>query len=101
MHFWIAFQAFLFAVVVPVVTYLLKAFGIGSVVFIGLSIVITQLKDFAISHMNGLPADVLGILGIMQADVALNIIVSSVLARAILSGLNSSTGKMKKFTLEA
>lgn len=101
MQYYIAAQAFIFAVVVPLVTHLLKAFGIGAVVFTGMTIAINEIKDYAINQFSGLPADVIGIMGIMQLDVGFNMVISSVLASAILKGLNSASGKKKKFVLEA
>jgi hypothetical protein len=98
---WIALQIFLFTIIVPLVTHLLKAFGIGAVVFTGMTLLIDELKSLAISQFAGLPADVISIAGIMNLDVAFNMIVSSVLASAVLKGLDRVTGTKKAFVLKA
>ena len=98
---WTAFQVFLFTVAAPLIRHILKALGIGAVTYTGLTIAIDQLESMFLSSINGLAADVVGILGIMQIDVAFNMIVSSVIAKAILDGLNSTTGSKKSYTLKA
>ena len=101
MQFWIAFQAFIFAVVVPLVRYLLKAFGIGAVTFTGLTVLTSQIKSYVLEQFAGLPSDVVMLIGLMKIDVGFNMILSAVLARAIRSGMNSSSGKVKEYTFEA
>jgi len=98
---WVAFQLFLFTIIIPLITHVLKAFGIGAVVFSGMTLAIDELKDYAIAQFAGLPADVIGILGIMQLDTALNMIISSVLASAVLKGFDKVTGTKKSYVLKA
>jgi hypothetical protein len=101
MPIWIAIQTFIFTVAVPLVRQILQAFGIGAVVFSGLTVVLEQLKQIVLDQFAGLPSDIVLIIGLMKIDVAFNIILSSILARMILSGINSTTGKKKTYSIEA
>ncbi len=88
-------------VLVPFAVRILKGFGIGIVTYTGINLVLTELVEFAQDSLNGLPADILGIVGLMNLDVALNMIVSAVLAKTVLDGFNNATGNKKDFVFKA
>jgi len=88
-------------VLVPFVIRLLKGLGIGIVTYTGIDLVLTELVEFAQDALNGLPADILSFVGMMNLDIALNMIVSAILAKTVLDGFNSATGTKKDFVLKA
>ena len=73
---WTVLQVFLFTVVAPLVRHVLKALGIGAITYTGLTVATDQLEQMFNNAISGLTADVVGILGIMQVDVAFNMILS-------------------------
>lgn len=88
-------------VIVPFVVRLLKAFGIGAVTYTGLTYATDFFADYIQDNLQGLPADALAILGLTQVDVAINMIISAIIARAVLNGFNSETGSKKSYVLQA
>jgi len=93
--FFANLAAFFVAVIAPLALRVLAALGIGAAVYSGIDATTTALSDYAIAQVNGLPADIFGIVGLMKIDVALNIIVSSITIKMTLAGLTG--GSIKKF----
>jgi hypothetical protein len=87
-------------VVIPFAVRLLKGAGIGVVTYTGLTYATDFFSDLIQQNLQGLPADALAILGLTQVDVAVNMIISAVLARAILNGFNEA-GTRKQFKMQA
>ncbi len=73
------------------------ALGIGFVSYVGIDLLLDQAKGYILSMYTGLPTDMLAILGIMHVDEAINIIISSIAAKLIVSGL-CAAGGIKKLT---
>jgi len=67
----------------------LVALGFAAVTYTGLSTTLDWLKAQAVSAMQGLPADVVAMLGYMQVGVAMSIIASALATRLVLEGLSS------------
>lgn len=84
---------FLSAIVGPLVAKVLTSLGLGAVTYVGITVLLSTVKTYLIGEVNGLPGDLLAILGLAKLDVAVNIMLSAVAARAALSGVNLSTGK--------
>ena len=71
----------------------LVALGFGYVAYTGIDIALESAKTSFISAANGLPADVVGMLGVLKIGTGVNIILSALTARLILNGLTSGTIK--------
>ncbi len=84
---------FLSSIVGPLVAKVLTSLGMGAISYVGITVLLSAVRTYLIGNVTGLPADVLAILGLAKLDVAVNIILSAVAARAALSGVNLSTGK--------
>lgn len=84
---------FLSAIVGPLVAKVLTSLGMGAVTYIGITVLLSAVRTYLIGSVTGLPADLLAILGLFKLDVAVNIMLSAVAARAALSGVNRTTGK--------
>lgn len=84
---------FLSAIVGPLVAKVLTSLGLGAVSYVGITVLLSGVKTYLIGEITGLPADILMILGLAKVDIAVNIALSAVAARAALSGVNLSTGK--------
>lgn len=85
---------FLASIVGPLAAKILTSLGIGAITYVGITALLSTVTSFLISNITGLPADVLALLGLCKADVMINIMLSAIPARAILSGM-SSTGSKK------
>jgi hypothetical protein len=83
---------FLSSIVGPLAAKVLTALGIGAVSYVGITALLSNVKSYLISQIGGSPPEVLAILGMLKADVAINIVLSAVTARAIISGMNKNTG---------
>lgn len=84
---------FLSSIVGPLAAKILTALGIGAVTFVGITALLATVKSYLIGSMTGMPADVLAVLGLIKVDIAVNIMLSAVTARAALSGVNASGKK--------
>lgn len=101
MWFYYIFQ-FLGLVLVPLAKLLMKALGIGAVSYIGINLVLEQVKSYVISNIGAAGPLVTGFLGAAKIDVFINIILAAVTTRMAIAGLNKlSNGKVKKYTLQA
>lgn len=67
----------------------LLSLGFASITYTGLSATLDWLKSQAVSNMQLLSADTVNLMGYMKVGVALNIIVSALLARMLLDGLSA------------
>jgi hypothetical protein len=83
---------FLSSIVGPLAAKVLTAVGIGAVSYVGITALLANVKSYLINQISGAPAEVLSILGLLKVDVAINIVLSAVIARAVISGMNKSTG---------
>lgn len=67
----------------------LIALGITYVSYQGLDVLLTGIKGDIFSNLGGLSGQVLGIVGVLQVDTAINIIFSAIAARMVVAGLTS------------
>jgi len=72
----------------------LIALGIGYVSYQGIDTALAFIKAQALANLTALPANMVLLLGLMKIGVLLNILMSAVVARMTLNGLQS--GAMKK-----
>lgn len=72
---------------------LLRGLGFAAVTYTGVTAVMSFAKDYVFSNLGAVPASWLQVLGILQIDVAINILFSAYVARAVLWGMNSSGSK--------
>lgn len=78
---------------VPLGWKLLRGLGFAAVAFVGVSAMMEQAKDYVFSNLGSVPGAWLQMLGVLQVDVAINILFSAYIARAILWGMNKSGDK--------
>lgn len=67
----------------------LIALGIGYVTYSGLSVLLDWIKAEIFSNLMGINVTVLGIIGTLQVDTAVNIIFSAIAARFVVAGVSS------------
>lgn len=67
--------------------------GISVVTYSGVDTTINWLKSGAVAALGGLPAEVIGILGLMQVGVCISMVFSAMAVRLTLNGLTSGTFK--------
>lgn len=84
---------FLSTIVGPLVAKVLTSLGIGAVTYVGITAVLAAARSYLLANVTGMPADVLALMGLIKLDIAVNIMLSAVTARAVLSGVNQATGK--------
>lgn len=72
---------------------MLIAAGVGVVSYTGMQIMSQKILQAMWGQINGMPATVLGVMGVLHLGACINVIVSACLARAALNGLNSGTVK--------
>lgn len=84
---------FLSTIVGPLVAKVLTSLGIGAVSYVGITVLLSSVKTYLVGQVSGMPGDVISLFGVARVDVAVNIALSAVAARAALSGVNLSTGK--------
>lgn len=73
------------------------ALGIGTITYTGISLGIDSLKASAMSAVNGLPADALGLVGYLWMDKAMTIIFSAV---AVSISMRLLSGSLKKMVIK-
>ena len=84
---------FLANIIGPLAAKLLTSLGIGAVTYIGITALLDTVRSYLLSNVTGMPADVLALFGLIKLDIAINIMLAAVAARASLAGVDSSTGK--------
>lgn len=94
MHFVYIAQLLIF-IAGPIVKMVFRMLGIGFVTYVGVSLVITQAKNFIVSQSNQTGPVIVQILGLMKVDMALNIMIAAVTTRFIMSGLDKASGSMR------
>jgi len=87
---------FLTTILGPLVTRVLTGLGIGAVSYVGITALLAQVKSYMVSSVSGAPADALQLMGLAKLDIAFNIILSAVTARAVMAGMNAATGGITK-----
>ncbi|MGU2531130.1 DUF2523 domain-containing protein, partial [Pseudomonas aeruginosa] len=96
MPMFVALFSFLSSIAGPLVAKVLISLGIGAVTYTGISLMISQIKTYAVSMFGSVGADYAAILGLAKVDVALNIVFAAVVARAVISGMDKASGSITK-----
>lgn len=71
----------------------LLALGLSLITYTGVSTSIDYLKGQAVSAFTGMGSDVVGLLGVMKVGEFVSLIVSAIVARSIISGIQSDSMK--------
>jgi len=71
----------------------LVGLGIAVASYAGLDVGLTFLRDAAFQNLDTLPANILGLLGVLKVGVCISIVASAYVVRLTLSGLASGTVK--------
>ena len=79
------------------VSSVLKALGVSAVTFVGMDLAITAIHNLIKSNLQGLPAYIAGILGLLKFDIAIEIIFAAIAGRLAMSLFS---GSFKKLTLK-
>lgn len=66
----------------------LLALGMGLVIFVGLGYVLEQISAAIQGYMQGLPADLVGLLGLTDIDLVVNMVISAYSARVAMAQLS-------------
>lgn len=93
---FVALFTFLSSIVGPLVAKVLTALGIGLVTYTGITLVMDQARDAIVSNMSATGAAYVAIFGLAKVDVAVNIMLGAVAARAALSGIDKASGSVTK-----
>lgn len=97
---WIV-ASFIFHVIVPLVIKVIKGLGVGAVLYVGINIIMGEAEAYITANLGATSADLRGLLGLAKVDIAINILLSAISTRLVLSGVNSITGRKKDFILKA
>jgi hypothetical protein len=84
---------FLSSIVGPLAAKILTSLGLGAVTYIGITALLTTVRIYLINNVGGVPADIAMLFGLLKVDIAINIMLSAVTARAVIAGMNKTTGK--------
>lgn len=90
---------FLALVVSGLVFRALASLGFAYVTYSGLNSVIDTIKSYTIGLFSAVPDDVVYILGLAKIDVAFNIMLSAVVARLALAGMDRVSGTLTALAL--
>ncbi|NMZ77623.1 DUF2523 domain-containing protein [Pseudomonas nitroreducens] len=93
---FVALFTFLSSIVGPLVAKVLTALGVGLVTYTGITLVMDQARDAIVSNMSATGAAYVAIFGLAKVDVAVNIMLGAVAARAALSGIDKASGSVTK-----
>lgn len=87
---------FLSTVLGPLISKVLTGLGIGAVSYVGINLMLEQVKDYIVSSFGGVGSDTLMLLGLAKVDISINIVLAAVTARAVYSGMSKATGSISK-----
>jgi len=82
----------------PIVTALLKMIGFGFVTYTGINLGLEQVKDYIVSNAGGMAPQIVGVLGLAKVDICMNIMLSAIATRALLTGLDKATDRKRIHT---
>ncbi|WP_018607152.1 DUF2523 domain-containing protein [Uliginosibacterium gangwonense] len=89
--------AAILSIVGTLIGQILLGLSIGFVSYIGINVAMTYFHDAFVSAGNSLPAQVVGILGVLKVGTSLNILTSAIAAKWALQGLKNGAIKKMKF----
>lgn len=87
----------LLSVVSSVVGRVLVSLGIGFTVYSGLDVALSFLRDQAVSRLQSLPPEVVGLISYLGVGSALNIVFSALAAKMVLNGVVNGAKKALEF----
>lgn len=90
---------FLALVVSGLVFRALAALGFSYITYTGLNSVVGTIKSYVVGLFGSVPPDVVQILGLAKIDVAVNIMISAVIARLALAGMDRVSGSITALAL--
>lgn len=93
-----ALWAGLIAVVGSFVAETLLSLFVGYVTYSGIDLSLSWLKDFFFSSASGLPASVIGLLGVLKVGTSFSILTAAVSVRFALMGVRN--GKISKMVVK-
>lgn len=79
------------AAAVPLVRKVLIGLGVTLPIFAGIQILLDQFEQLVVDQFSLLPETLVQAAGVMQLDVCISIILSSIVARATISGVLKAT----------
>lgn len=94
MQYLYLFQ-FIVLIVGPIVQLVFRAIGVGFVTYVGINLIIDQAKSYIIEQTGQSSPIILEILGLMKADVAINIMLAAVTTKFVLAGFSKLTGSKR------
>lgn len=74
---------------------LLIALGLGFITYQGVDVLINNLMQHVYANFNAVSPEMLGMLGVLKIDKALNVLASAYAARLVIRGITG--GLIKKF----
>lgn len=74
---------------------LLIALGFGFITYQGVDVLINYVMQQAYTNLSAVPPEMLGMLGVLKIDKALNVLASAYAARLVIRGITN--GLMSKF----
>lgn len=78
---------------VPLGWKLLRGLGFTAFTYMGVKVLLDQAKSYFFSNMGSMPSAWVQVLGLLQIDVAISILFSAYIVRAVLSGMDSGGSK--------
>ena len=90
---------FLGSIVAGLVFRALASLGFAYVTYVGINFLITTTKTYIVGLFSAVPPELAALLGMAKFDVAVNIVISAVIARLMLSGLDKASGTMAALML--
>lgn len=91
---WAYLATFLFSIGGALVTNILIGLGFGTVTYFGLDALLTYIQGLIFSNWTGLPANMTAMLALMDIDVAVNIIISALVARGVIAGFTAGSKRV-------
>ncbi|MGE9763349.1 DUF2523 domain-containing protein [Pseudomonas sp. PDM20] len=93
---FVALFSFLSSIVGPLVAKVLTALGVGLVTYTGLTLVLDQARDAIVANISASGAAYVALFGLAKVDVAINIVLGAITARATLAGIDKASGSVTK-----
>jgi hypothetical protein len=72
--------------------------GVGVATYVGMNASLGYLKGQAVSALQGMGADVVNLLSYMKVGVAISIVTSAIIARAVVTGVTGD--KVKRWMIK-
>lgn len=90
---------FLAMIVAGLVFRALASLGFAYITYTGLGSLVDTVKVHIVTMFGSVPPAVSAILGMAKIDIAINIIISAIVARLLLSGMDKVTGTITSLAM--